>query len=812
MQCIARRGEPTTNKQLGHAREGWLAQAIAGEITMELGNWCSSIVLRCAKSYLGRATRVRRFILSAAASATAVLLLPDAARAAETPNEGAEAGTVSEVIVTATRREERLQDVPISASTLGGPSLAALTSGGEDLRLLAGRVPSLNVESSFGRAYPRFYIRGYGNSDFHLNASQPVSLVYDDVVQENPILKGFPIFDLAQVEVLRGPQGTLFGRNTPAGVVKFDSAKPDFKQEGYVSASDATYNTANAEGAFNMPVSPTLALRFSGLYQHRDNWVDNDFTGEKGKYEGYNDRAGRFQALFQPNDDFQALLNLHGRGLNGTARLFRANIFEPGTNNFAPGFRPDTVFFDANSRNQQWLQTYGANLRLQWNLGPVALHSITGWESVHVYSRGDIDGGYGAVYDPPFGPGFIPFDDETADALPSHQQVTQEFRIESRTGAPLSWQAGLYYFYEGITINSYAYNVLFGAGAQSQLAISKQTNHAWAFFGSVADDVTEQLNVRAGIRYTEDRKSFGTLSYTATDGTSLQGNVFSAKPEARNVSWDLSGNYKVTSDVNAYARIATGFRAPSIQPASPFGAQSEAKSEKIISYELGVKAELLARRLRVDADVFDYEVKDQQIAAVGGSSNQTTLLNADKSVGRGFELDLEARPIDPLLVTANASYNFTKLEDRNLSLYPCGASAVFPPICTVYGPFNAATHKVSIDGNPLPQAPKWVANASLRYGYPLGAGELYFYTDWTYRSEINFFLYRAAEFTGKSLLEGGLRLGYTWDQGKYGKYEVAAFGRNITNKIVAVGGIDFNNLTGFINEPRIWGGQITVKF
>lgn len=776
---------------------------------MELGSLCSSTVRRCVRILLNRAAGAQWLFLSAAA-APVLLMMPGVTQAADTPE--AEAGTIAEVIVTATRREERLQDVPISASTLGGPTLAALTSGGEDVRLLAGRVPSLNVESSFGRAYPRFYIRGYGNSDFHLNASQPVSLVYDDVVQENPILKGFPVFDLAQVEVLRGPQGTLFGRNTPAGVVKFDSAKPDFNQEGYVSASDATYNTANAEGAFNMPFSPTFAMRLSVMYQHRDDWVDNGHTGEKAKYEGYNDRALRLQALFKPNDDFEALFNVHGRGLNGTARLFRANIFEPGTNNFAAGFRPDTVFFDADSVNQQWLQTYGSSLRLRWNVGPVTLHSITGWESVHVYSRGDIDGGFGAVYDKPFGPGFIPFDDETADALPSHHQVTQEFRVESSNRSGLTWQAGAYYFYEGITWNSYAYDVLFGGGGQNELAIYKQTNHAWALFGSAADDVTEQLNVRAGLRYTEDRKNFGTLSYTHTDMSSLQGSVFGAKPEARNLSWDLSGNYKIVPDVNGYARVATGFRAPSVQPASPFGAQSEAKSEKIISYELGVKAELLGRRLRVDADVFDYEVKDQQIAAVGGAGNQTTLLNADKSVGRGFELDLEARPIDPLLVTANASYNFTKLEDRNLSVYPCGASgppSFFAPICTVYGPFNAATGKVSIDGNPLPQAPKWVANATLRYSIPLAGGELYGYTDWTYRSEINFFLYQAAEFTGKPLLQGGLRFGYTWDNGKY---EVAAFGRNITNKIVAVGGIDFNNLTGFINEPRIWGGQISAKF
>ena len=130
-------------------------------------------------------------------------------------------GQLDEVIVSADRRDENVRDVPSSVSAVSGEALDVLGTGGQDVRLLAGRVPSLNVESSFGRAFPRFYIRGYGNGDFRLNASQPVSLIYDDVVQENPILKGFPIFDLEQIEVLRGPQGTLFGRNTPGGVVKF---------------------------------------------------------------------------------------------------------------------------------------------------------------------------------------------------------------------------------------------------------------------------------------------------------------------------------------------------------------------------------------------------------------------------------------------------------------------------------------------------------------------------------------------------------------------------------------------------------------
>ena len=114
-----------------------------------------------------------------------------------------------------------------------------------------------------------------------------------------------------------------------------------------------------------------------------------------------------------------------------------------------------------------------------------------------------------------------------------------------------------------------------------------------------------------------------------------------------------------------------------------------------------------------------------------------------------------------------------------------------------------------IDGNRLPQAPEWIANFTLRYGHPVGNGELFAYTDWSYRSEVNFFLYESTEFTGKALLEGGLRLGYNWSEGKY---EVALFGRNITDEEVAVGAIDFNNLTGFLNEPRIVGLQFKASF
>ncbi|MEL6185831.1 MAG: Plug domain-containing protein, partial [Myxococcota bacterium] len=126
------------------------------------------------------------------------------------------------VTVTAQKRVEDLQDVPVSVAAVSGAQISKLRTSGSDIRFLAFRVPSLSIESSFGRTFPRLYIRGLGNPDFDLNASQPVSVLLDGVVLENPTLKGFPIFDVDRVEVLRGPQGTLFGRNTPAGIVKIE--------------------------------------------------------------------------------------------------------------------------------------------------------------------------------------------------------------------------------------------------------------------------------------------------------------------------------------------------------------------------------------------------------------------------------------------------------------------------------------------------------------------------------------------------------------------------------------------------------------
>lgn len=713
----------------------------------------------------------------------------------------AEAGTLQAVTVTAERRVENIKEVPSSISTLSGEKLDVLNSSGQDIRMLSGRVPSLNIESSFGRAFPRFYIRGYGNTDFRSNASQPVSLIYDDIVQETPILKGFPIFDVNRIEVLAGPQGTLFGRNTPAGVVKIDSVKPSKKTDGYFNASYGTYGTSALETAFNLPMTGAWTARVSAQVQHRDNWVKNDKSATT-DLEGYNDRAVRLQAAYDAGEGFSALLGVHNREMTGSARLFRANIIQKFSNSLVEDFDPAVMHTDG--LNKQNLSSTGANMKLTWSLPAFNIHSITGFETVSAYSRGDIDGGYGAAFLPTGGgPGLIPFPSESAAGVRDHKQITQEVRLESKAQGPVTWQAGVYVFREDLGFDSYTYNTLGGNVQSGAVLKSDQTNDTYAIFGGLTYALSADLKVRGGMRYTQDKKNLATQPLPAGDPNPTNtANGLGASTDNSQVSWDMGATYKLDKDRNVFARIATGFRGASIQPAGPFGPLNKAEPETTVSYEAGYKADLWNKRGRTSISVFHYDVKDQQLTAVGGASNAVRLLNAKNSSGDGIEMNFDAYVTPDFLVTMSASYNKTSINDAGLAVGVCAQ-------CTVLNPKNAAGLAL-IDGNALPNAPQWIANITGRYGIPAAnGGEYFIYTDWAYRSQTNLFLYESKEFTAPALLEGGLRVGYIWGNGKY---EVAAFGRNITNQVRLTGAIDFNNLTGFINDPRTYGVQFKAAF
>lgn len=383
----------------------------------------------------------------------------------EAPEE--ELAGLEKITVTAQKRVQNIQEVPISVVALTPKQLETMGSSAMDIRFLSARVPSLLIESSFGRTFPRFYIRGLGNTDFDLLASQPVSLVYDNVVLENSLTKGFPMFDLEHVEVLRGPQGTLFGRNTPAGIIKVDSVKPDQSFDAHVNFSFGSYGTTDLDVAVGGAITDTLSGRISLLKQDRDDYIDNKASGfeQDDQLGGFDELAGRVQLLWEPTEDFSALFNYRFRNTSADARLFRANIIEPGTNDLVADFDFETIFQDAASRNQQEVDTEGFSLELEMDLGDFTLVSVSGYETAEIFSVGDIDGGYGAVFLPDGGgPGFIPFPSETGARMPDHSQFTQEIRLASNELGKLDYQVGFFYFNEDLTIENISFDTL-GGGA-----------------------------------------------------------------------------------------------------------------------------------------------------------------------------------------------------------------------------------------------------------------------------------------------------------------------------------------------------------
>jgi len=411
---------------------------------------------------------------------------------------------------------------------------------------------------------------------------------------------------------------------------------------------------------------------------------------------------------------------------------------------------------------------------------------------------------------------------ETSSQLNNHYQLTQEFRVVSKNEGPLKGQAGLFFFYENVEAADDDYC---GAGectpvvpvplfSLQDTTVSHQKNDAEAIFGSLSYTPIDVFTASAGLRFTEDHKTFNAYYIDFVPPT----NNAPTPPlgegrSANNVSWDVSGTYKVTPDVNVYARVATGFRAPSFgQPTPGLGIQV-APSEKNISYETGVKADLFDHRARIALDGFYYHVKNQQITIVGGgSSDVTELISAKDTVGYGSELDFEAHPTPNLTLNVSGSLNITRIEDPSLSVAAGGgvpAGDVTNPTYQVPGAFGPITYAY-VNGNPLPEAAKWVADVSARYDFPLAVGgKLYVYTDWSYRSGINYFLYEAKEFDGPALTQGGLRLGYTWADGKY---DAAVFCRNCTDQVRNIYAIDFDNLTGVVNDPRIIGAAFRAKF
>lgn len=766
---------------------------------------------------LARACASLLLISVAAANAAEESEQQAAAAQAEAPAEPATA-SLDAITVTAERREQNLQDVPVSVGVVQGDTMRDFTAGGDDTLLsLSGRVPGLYAETTTGRIFPRFYIRGLGNIDFYLGASQPVSIIQDDVVLEHVVLKSNPVYDLDQVEVLRGPQGSLFGRNTTAGIIKFDTMKPGQDYSGRAQLNYGSYNSLSFDAGFGGPINDILSFRVSTLYQHRDDWVDNVYPGpsddgtvtpKKDAMGGFDDRNLRVQLLLTPSANFSILASAHARDYSGTSTLFLRNALTKGSNDV--DVPRDKVAYDEANNNPQAYKTYGGSLKAIYDFEGMSLTSISAYETTSGYSRGDTDGGAAAnfpVNGVPNGYG------QSMGRVRDLDQFTQEFRLASETDNALQWQVGAFYFNGRDTTDFYQRAWFLDPPARNpnNWVRLRNTNTSWAAFGQLSYKVSDALTLTAGVRETDDSKhtrllktadnAAGVSTYTGRRDVSLS----ATKP-----SWDLSAMYAFNPDVSLYARVASGFRGPTIQGRSAvFNADfTTADSETILSWEAGIKSSLFDNRLRLNVAGFTYTVDDIQLNG-NDSNGNGVLFNADKARAYGLEADLDWRPIRNLSLTAGLSLLHSEIQDKRVYAQVCALNGAV--VCTVNNPTIKIGNNTfaQIDGNPLPNAPKYNVNIAARYDIPVGDnGSFFIATDWNKQGYTSFVLYDSKEFTSSGNFEGGLKVGYT---GNSGAYEVALFARNITNEKNLKGVIE-NYMAAVYNEPRIVGVSLNYKW
>ncbi|MDB5708126.1 MAG: TonB-dependent receptor [Sphingomonas bacterium] len=767
-------------------------------------------------------------------------MIPGAAQAQSADAPAAAPAATTEdpntIVVTAQRRSENDMNVPVAVSVIKPEALTDFHAAGADTLLsLSGKVPSLYVETSTGRIFPRFYIRGLGNIDFYLGASQPVEIIQDDVVAEHVILKSNPVFDVGQIEVLKGPQGSLFGRNTTAGIIKFDSAQPTESWQGQGSIGYGRFNSVNADAGIGGPLTKdgTLSFRLSGLYQHRDNWISNTYTGPSDDgtipghnvMGGFNERDGRLQLLFKPSSALSIRLSGHVRDYDGNASIFYRDSIIPGTNKVPASFDRSVVAYDEAQNNVQSYQTHGLSLKADYDLGPATLTSITAWEHASGFSRGDTDGGaaanFGGVSTTVPGGICAAGCGQSQGRLRGLDQWSQELRLASPGTGTFNWQVGGMYFdardntefdQRGFFLTS---NVLGTTPNPNNWVLLHDVNTSWAVFGQASYKLTEALTLTGGVRVTNDTKTTTLLkANNVVSGTTGFLGATSVRLSATKPSFDASLLYRVDHDVSLFARVARGFRGPTIQGRSAvFGAPfTTANAETNTSYEAGVKTSFLHNRVHFNVTGFYYNVDNMQLNG-NDSNGNGVLFNARRGTGYGVEAELEARPVDNFRINMGLSLLHTQIEDSTVYAQVGAAviGGVAVPSETVLNPTVKVGNNyfAQINGNTFPNAPDYNFNISARYDIPVGGESKVFVAgDFNMQGKTNFVLYRTIEYSADGNNELGAKVGYA-----FGKYEIAAFVRNLTNNTNLVDVIDTSNYrAGIYNEPRIFGLMISGSF
>ncbi|HEV8025773.1 MAG TPA: TonB-dependent receptor [Stellaceae bacterium] len=675
---------------------------------------------------------------------------PDAAPAPQPSGpQGAATPTFEEVTTTARQRAENVQDVPIPVTVLSGDHLE--DTGTDKFQQLQFAAPSTSVFLSNPRQ-AGIAIRGLGNNPANDGLQGSVGIYVDGVYFDRDAMASFGLYDINQIEVLRGPQGTLFGKNTTAGALNITTNAPTFTPEVDTGITYGSFNTQEYTAVINGPiVDNVLAGRLSIESDSHSGYVKST---EGNSYDGLNLKDARGQLLFQDGDIFS--LRLSGDyGLehdnSGFSILYSpgpASSAKPGFTTFAewsqrvgvPAFI-DPNDFKTNAVGEQVMkqETSGASATADWKLPDgFALTSIS---AIRTWSFQPQNNGFDYFAPPTIGNG-IPISQQDV----SHDvQASEELRLASPVGGPVDFVAGLYYFWKRLagdqeTTFAADASTILGTnpvlnGAETKVDTDPTTNSA-ALFSQANWHISDRWTLTGGVRETFEQDTIHILQYPVIDPASTPPaslGFFTASDTIRN--WSLSGlispSYKITQDVLAYLSLshgakAGGFNSPAVPAFS--GATFLPVStlvvypEKADDVELGVKSTLFDHRLTLNADAFLTRVTDYQANTtipLANGGNVSELLNVGAVTSKGFEVDAVARPIVGLSIVASGSYDLAQYQSFRNAPAVEGATAA----------------SQDLSGRPVVGAPKWTASASGTYTWPVAAETAAYVTaEYAYKS------------------------------------------------------------------------------
>ncbi|NEX93579.1 TonB-dependent receptor [Caulobacter sp. 17J65-9] len=726
--------------------------------------------------------------------------------------EAADNTQVEEIVVTARRTEENQQRVPASVSAFSEKTLERI--GATDTTGIQGAVPNLNIVQGRGsNDATNIFIRGVGQPDALQTFDPAVGVYVDDVYYSRIRGTQLDLLDLQRVEVLRGPQGTLYGKNTIGGALKLVTRKPgqDFRAQG--SATYGTFNQMEAKGSVSGPLTDTFAVGVSGLVSVRDGYVEDAVTGAE--YNDKNTKAIRAQASWNPSDavsvDFSADYNTQDTGITvgrQESALFRTDFFL-GATVLVPAPAPGSEFnFKSRTTpglpNSSKLDHWGASVVASIDLSDkLTLKSITSYRELSYDDYIDIDA---SQY-------------ELGDVFVGVRQAqqSQEFQF-AYTGDKWTSVTGVYFLKEDMTSHQEAYGddlfTWFGTplGFTRYIDDSLVTESS-AAYTNLSYQWTDKLRVSGGLRYTYETKDYDRT--TTADWSVILADstfAFTQSDSWSNLSPSLSVDYQLTDDAMLYGRVSKGFKSGGINGrANNPGEQAPYDPETVTSWEAGAKTQWANNKIRANVAVFLNEYKDFQARVTDFVENPTpslpplaslTVINAGELRTAGAELELYANPTPQLLLDAQIGYLDAKYEeftDRRFTAF--GNSRAFQTPAF---------------------SPEWTARFGASYEFDLGAmGGVTLGGQARYRSEM-------ALAIDNTLVNSNVKLPsmfqeaywlydarVVWDSAD-GKYSAGLYGKNLTDEVYKTDAQEFSNIggirTAYYGMPRTVSFTVTARY